>query len=109
MSSISGPIGRVRAPRIAAGLLTGAAVCGALVALGGCVQSRLRQSDDFSVAVRESVVAQIADPDAQYRGDPPPASDGTRAAAAVTRYRNGQVTPPSTAGTSTAVAPSSGR
>jgi hypothetical protein len=74
-----------------------------LSGLGGCVESRLRQSNDFGVAVRQDVAAQIADPDAQYRGNPAPASDGERAAVATTRYSHDAVTPPVAASTQTAV------
>jgi type IV pilus biogenesis protein CpaD/CtpE len=74
-----------------------------LAGLSGCVESRLRQSDDFGVAVRQDVAAQIADPDAQYRGNPAPASDGERAALATSRYGHDDVTPPAAASTQTSV------
>ncbi|HEX5380003.1 MAG TPA: hypothetical protein VFW47_15610 [Phenylobacterium sp.] len=62
--------------------------------LSGCVQSRTHLSSDFGAAVRQDVAAQIADPDARYRGDPAPGSDGARTALSQERYRTGKVTQP---------------
>lgn len=91
-------------------LLAVTAVLGA--GLSGCVQSQVHLSDDFGYAVRQAVVAQIADPDARYRGDPAPGSNGARVGLAQERYRTGKVTPPSaTASTisATAVAAPAGK
>jgi hypothetical protein len=65
----------------------------AAAGVSGCVVSQPRISNDFGVAVRQDVVAQIADPDPRYPGPPPPSS-GSRAALAQFRYRTGQVIPP---------------
>jgi type IV pilus biogenesis protein CpaD/CtpE len=78
------------------------AAAGAL--LGGCasnpVESRLRLSDDFGQAVRQDLAAQIADPDPAWKNQPPPASNGARAALAQTRYQKNAVIPPSIIGAS---------
>jgi hypothetical protein len=63
------------------------------VALGGCAVSQPRLADDFGVAVRQDLVAQIADPDARYPRKPP-ASSGSRAALAQARYQTGTSIPP---------------
>ena len=60
----------------------------------------MRLAPDFGVAVRQDVAAQIADPDAQYAGVPAPASDGTRAGLALTRYKTGKVIQPVSTSTS---------
>ena len=67
----------------------------ALAAAGlcGCVVSQPHLSSDFGAAVRQDMVAQIADPDPHYRG-PPPASNGARAVLAQGRYRTGTTIPP---------------
>ena len=44
--------------------------------LCGCVVSQPHLSPDFGSAVRQDVMAQIADPDARYKGDPAPGSNG---------------------------------
>jgi hypothetical protein len=75
-----------------------------LAALSGCAESRLHTAEDYGVAVRESVAAQIADPEARYTGDPAPASDGHRAALAQSRYERNAVIKPAATSTSTAVA-----
>lgn len=73
---------------------------GALAAgLGGCAPLHLGQ--DFGQAYRQSVAAQIADPDARYKGDPAPGSDGARVGLAQERYRTGKVIQPMPATTST--------
>jgi hypothetical protein len=69
-------------------------VVAAALALSSCAQSDLRLSPDYSVAVRQNLAAQIADPDAQYAGVPTPASNGTRTAASVTRYVTDKVIQP---------------
>ena len=68
--------------------------------LGGCVESQVRISPDYGVAVNENIKAQIADPDAHYTGTPQPASNGVRTAAAQRRYVNGTVIAPASGGTS---------
>jgi hypothetical protein len=62
--------------------------------LGGCAQSQLHVGQDFGVALRQDVAAQIADPQARYRGVPMPGSDGSRVALAQDRYVTGKVIPP---------------
>ena len=61
--------------------------------LGGCVQAS-SLNHDFGQAYREATVAQIADPDARYKGDPDPGTDGARVALAQDRYRKGKVIKP---------------
>ncbi len=74
-----------------------AALAGIGVLAAGCADERQLTEDmhasDFGRAVREDMAAQIADPDAHYKGPPPPSS-GERAALAQTRYKNDKVTPP---------------
>jgi hypothetical protein len=65
----------------------------------GCV-SREALSPDFGVAVRADAAAQIADPNARYLGDPPPGSDGARAALAEKRYQADKVIKPTVSSTS---------
>ena len=78
-------------------------------ALGGCVESRTHLGADFGYAVDQAVVAQIADPDARYRGTHAPGSDGARVGLAQERYRTGKVTAPSaTASTINSTASSGG-
>lgn len=67
------------------------------VALGGCVHSEVNLSPDYGQAYRQDVKAQIADPDAQYKGTPAPGSNGARVGLAQKRYEKGQVIQPSTA------------
>ncbi|HVZ92365.1 MAG TPA: hypothetical protein VG843_11995 [Rhizomicrobium sp.] len=62
--------------------------------LGGCTQSVTSLSPDFGVALRQDIAAQIADPDAHYRGDPAPASNGARTSLSQSRYLKGQVIEP---------------
>jgi type IV pilus biogenesis protein CpaD/CtpE len=51
---------------------------------------------NFGFAVRQDIVAQIADPDARYRRAESPASNGVRAANTVERYLSvGTEAPPS--------------
>ena len=57
---------------------TAAAIAGFALALSGCAESRLRLSDDYGHAVRENIIAQVADPDAHYKGVPAPGSNGQR-------------------------------
>ena len=72
-----------------------AAVIGATVGLSGCTESQVRMSPDFGQAVRQDMVAQIADPDAHYLGTPAPGSNGARVGLAQKRYEKGQVIQPS--------------
>lgn len=69
-------------------------------ALSACTQSALRLNPDFGYAVRQDLAAQIADPDAHYRGTPAPGSAGARVGLAQRRYDNNQVVQPSTTGAS---------
>ncbi|MET0545347.1 MAG: hypothetical protein ABWZ40_03470 [Caulobacterales bacterium] len=64
--------------------------------LSGCAQTHL--SKDFGVAIHQNLAAQVADPDAQYKGDPAPGSDGSRVGLAQSRYVKGETLQPSTAG-----------
>jgi hypothetical protein len=80
-----------------------ALLVGALGA-SGCAVSRYHLTDDYGRAVRENVAAQIADPDARYKGEPAPASSGPRTASAQTRYDAGAVTPPAATSTSSVAA-----
>jgi hypothetical protein len=84
--------------RFATGLVLGAAMIG----LSACAQSTLRLSPDFGDAETADLAAQIADPDAHYKGTPAPgASNGARVGLAQTRYEKNQVIKPSsTAATS---------
>jgi hypothetical protein len=74
-----------------------AALAGVGLLAAGCADNRQLSDDmrasDFGHAVKEDMAAQIADPDAVYRGAPPPSS-GDRAALAQTRYKTDKVTPP---------------
>jgi hypothetical protein len=74
-----------------------AAAVGALAAaaggLAGCVIPQTNLSPDFGSALHQNMVAQLADPDAVYRGPPPP-TDGARAGLAMKRYREGKVIMP---------------
>lgn len=69
--------------------------------LAGCVESRMHLSDDFGLAFRQNEVAQVADPDARYKGVPAPGSDSARVGLAQERYRTGKVIAPSETGAST--------
>ena len=62
--------------------------------LSGCLESQRHLSADFGSALRQNTVAQIADPDARYKGDPAPGSDGRRVSLAQERYRTGKVIEP---------------
>ena len=76
----------------------------ALMVLGGCTTSSLRMSPDYSEAVRQDTMAQVADPDAHYAGTPEPGSNGQRADEAQTRYVKDRVIPPASTSTSSATA-----
>jgi hypothetical protein len=63
--------------------------------LCGCADNnRETISPYFGQALRQDLAAQIADPDAHYRGDPAPGSNGARVALAQERYRTGKVFAP---------------
>ncbi len=70
------------------------AVALAAAGLAGCVQTQPHLGADFGYALRAATVAQIANPDAVYSGDPAPGSSGPRVAAAQERYRTGKVIEP---------------
>ena len=75
-----------------------AALAGIGLMAAGCADEGLLNQDmmnsaDFGRAVHEDMAAQIADPDANYRG-PPPASSGERADLAQTRYATDHVKQP---------------
>ena len=59
----------------------------------GLMAADLRQANDFGRAVHEDLAAQIADPDANWKGPPPPSS-GERAALAQKSYGADQVKQP---------------
>ena len=61
--------------------------------LAGCAQTKLRLNDDFGQAVNQDLAAQIADPDASWKGPPPP-SDGAHAYLMTRRYQTDTVTQP---------------
>ena len=73
-----------------------AAVIGAGLMLSSCTESQVNLSSDFGQAERQDVVAQVADPDAHYVGDPAPGSNGMRVELAQKRYVTNQVIQPST-------------
>jgi len=73
----------------------------AALGLSGCLSPQGRLDPNYGVAVRQNLAAQIADPDAQYRRDTPPAASGERAQIAHERYNSGQVIPPSAPSAST--------
>jgi type IV pilus biogenesis protein CpaD/CtpE len=70
------------------------------LALSGCAESRLRLSEDYGQAVRQEILAQVADPDAHYKGVPAPGSDGHRVAIATERYNRNAVVQPASTSTS---------
>ena len=74
---------------------TAAVIVLAGLILSACAQSSLRINPDFGRAVHEDLAAQIADPDARYKGTPAPGSRGDRVGLAQQRYQNNQVVQPS--------------
>ncbi len=83
-----------------------AALAGVGAAASGCADQKmfnndLSQANDFGRAVHEDLAAQIADPDATYKGPPPPSS-GERAVLAQQRYGTDAVTKPVATSTQTA-------
>jgi type IV pilus biogenesis protein CpaD/CtpE len=83
-------------PVLRTGLLL-AALGGVGALLAGCADEKQLTEDmhssDFGRAVQEDLAAQIADPDAAYKGPPPPSS-GERAQLAQKRYQNDNVVQP---------------
>ncbi|HEY7901398.1 MAG TPA: hypothetical protein VIC25_09455 [Caulobacteraceae bacterium] len=77
--------------------LLAVAVAGFGAGLAACADERGIDRDmlsaDFGRAYHEDFAAQIADPDATYKGPPPPSS-GERAALAQTRYATDKVKEP---------------
>jgi len=73
-----------------------AAVIAAGLMLSACTVSQVNMSSDFGQAERQDLVAQVADPDAHYVGDPAPGSNGMRVDLAQKRYVTNQVIQPST-------------
>jgi hypothetical protein len=68
---------------------------GAALALSGCTESRLHNSSDFGVAVRQNLALQTTNPDPHYVGTPPPGgADAPRVALAQDRYEKGKVIKP---------------
>lgn len=72
----------------------------AALALGACVSAQGNLSPDYGQSVKQNLAAQIADPDASYRRDAPPAAAGARTNLAQDRYNKGKVIPPSAASAS---------
>ena len=81
---------------------TVAVLVGAALGLSACMQSRMSLSDDYGQVVRQHVAAQIADPDARYKGVPAPGSNGRRAGIAQERYNRNAVVQPASTSTSSA-------
>ncbi len=67
-----------------------------LPVLAGCTESRPNIASDFGVSVKQDVAAQVADPDARYKGVPAPGSDGARVGLAQKRYQEDKVIEPTT-------------
>lgn len=76
-----------------------AAALAAPLALAACVDPQQPLAPDFAVSLRQDITAQIADPDARYERQAPPAASGARAALAQQRYNKGTVTAPASQGT----------
>ena len=76
-------------------ILLGGAI-GVLAVMTGCASEPL--SPSFGVALKQDLVAQIADPDVRYGAAPD--ADGARTALAQDRYRTGKVIEPSGLGAS---------
>jgi len=75
--------------------------------LAGCVSPQHSLEPDFGRAVRNDIVAQVAEPEPRYDRTVEPASNGMRSAAANRRYESGQVIQPQVQSTSQ-VAPAAG-
>jgi hypothetical protein len=80
--------------------LAAAAIVALAAGLGGCITAPLHVGDDFGHAVRQDVLAQVADPDAKYVGIPEGGAHGARVGLAQDRYVKGEVTPPASSSTS---------
>jgi hypothetical protein len=79
---------------------TAAVLVGAALGLSACVQSRIDLADDYGRAVRQDLLAQVADPDAHYKGVPAPGSSGRRVGIAQERYNRNAVVQPASVSTS---------
>lgn len=79
---------------------TVAVLVGAALGLSACVQSRIDLADDYGRAVRQDLLAQVADPDARYNGVPAPGSNGRRVGIAQERYNRNAVIQPASTSTS---------
>jgi hypothetical protein len=79
---------------------TAAVLAGAALGLSACMQSRMSLADDYGQAVRQDMVAQVADPDAHYKGAPAPGSNGRRVGIAQERYNRNAVIQPASTSTS---------
>lgn len=76
------------------------AVFAASSLLAGCVSPQHGLEPDFGRAVRNDIVAQVADPEPRYERKVDPASNGMRSVAAIKRYESGQVIAPQAQSTS---------
>lgn len=70
------------------------ALVSAALALGGCVSAQGNLAPDYGQSVKQNLAAQVADPDASYRRDAPPAAGGARTNLAQDRYNKGKVLQP---------------
>jgi hypothetical protein len=75
-------------------------ILGAGLAVSACTESRLHLSDEYGQAIRQDQIAQVADPEARYKGVPPAGSNGMRAVNAQARYEHNAVIPPASMTTS---------
>jgi hypothetical protein len=89
MSRFAARVRTAAVPILAAGLL-----------LAGCTESRLHLSDGFGQALKQDQMAQVADPEAHYKGIPPAGANGSRAGIAQARYEHNAVIPPASVTTS---------
>ena len=87
--------------RTAERLRNAAWIVGTSLVMAGCTESRLYIGDEFGQALRQDQAAQIADPDARYKGTPAPGSNGSRAGIAQARYEHNDVIRPTSLTTST--------
>jgi uncharacterized membrane protein YgcG len=82
--------------------LLAAALAGVGAMVAGCANEAQLRNDmgfnDFGRSVHEDLAAQIADPDASYKGPPPPSS-GRRADLAQTKYKTNTVKQPQSTST----------
>ena len=83
------------------------ALVSAALALGGCVSAQGNLSPDYGQSVKQNLAAQVADPDAAYLRDAPPAAAGARTNLAQDRYNKGKVLQPA-AGAASSVGNSAG-